>query len=393
MNRYFLNDLGIVCALGSGRREVAARLLAGDRSGMIWSADYLPDGRCVVGAAPAELAPLPPALAHFDCRNNRLALAALRQIEATVAALRERYGRGRVAVIMGTSTSGIAAGEAALRHFRASGSYPPAYHYRQQELGGLGDCVAALIDSAGPVHTLSTACSSSANALGSAQRLLDLDVCDAAVVGGVDSLCRLTVQGFSALEAVSAGFCQPFGHGRDGINIGEAAALFVLSREPAPVALLGVGVSSDAHHISAPDPSGHGAIAAMREALRQARLEPAAVDYLNLHGTATPHNDAMESAAVNAVFGAQLPCSSTKSLTGHTLGAAGALEAALCWLLLRDNPERRLPPHVADGARDPALAPLHLVAAGERAPRLAVCASNSFAFGGSNTAVVLGRAS
>lgn len=391
MNRYFLNDLGLVCALGSGRREVAARLLKGDRGGMVWSDTWRPGTPCVVGAVAGEPAPLPPELARFDCRNNRLAQLVLAQIGGTVAALRERYGAHRIGVVMGTSTSGIAAGEAALRHHRACGDYPPGYHYRQQELGGLGDCVAALVGSSGPVYTLSTACSSSANALGSARRLLELGVCDAVVAGGADSLCHLTVQGFSALESVSAGFCQPFAAGRDGINIGEAAALFVLSREPGPVTLLGVGVSSDAHHISAPDPAGRGAAAAMRGALAQAGLRPGDIDYLNLHGTATPQNDAMEAIAVHSVFGAALPCSSTKPLTGHTLGAAGALEAALCWLLLQDNPERRLPPQAGDAPRDATLAPLHLAAPGERAPRLEICASNSFAFGGSNTTLILGR--
>jgi 3-oxoacyl-[acyl-carrier-protein] synthase-1 len=246
---------------------------------------------------------------------------------------------------------------------------------------------------AGPATVISTACSSSAKALASAARLLRAGLADAVITGGADSLCRFTVAGFTALESVSEARCNPMSINRRGINIGEGAALFLMTREPGPVRLSGWGESSDAHHISAPEPEGRGALAAMRAALERASVTPSEIDYVNLHGTATPLNDAMESRAVHALLGGSVPCSSTKPLTGHTLGAAGALEAAFCWLALHDNPRGRLPPHWWDGEADPALPALSLVKPGQELGRpLRAVLSNSFAFGGSNAALLLERA-
>jgi 3-oxoacyl-[acyl-carrier-protein] synthase-1 len=250
----------------------------------------------------------------------------------------------------------------------------------------------------GPAYVISTACTSSARALMSAQRLLDLGMCDVVLCGGVDTLCKLTLNGFSALEAVSGQRCNPFSVNRNGINIGEAAVLFLMSKQPGdsqPIALLGSGASSDAHHISAPEPTGRGAQQAMRKALSRARLQPEQIAYLNLHGTATQHNDAMESHAVAALFPAGVPCSSTKPMTGHTLGAAGALEAAFCWLSLSDdNREHSLAPHVWDGQADPGLPALKWVTPADRlastGPRYLM--SNSFAFGGNNVSLIIGDA-
>jgi 3-oxoacyl-[acyl-carrier-protein] synthase I len=211
--------------------------------------------------------------------------------------------------------------------------------------------------------------------------------------GGVDTLCRLAINGFHALEAVDLQRCDPFSKHRRGINIGEAAALFLMTREPGPVQLLSGGASSDAYHMSSPDPKGTGARKAMHDALLRAGLNAAQIDYINLHGTATEHNDSMESQAVATMFGSDVPCSSTKSLTGHTLAAAGALEAAFCWLSLADDrAERRLPSHVWDGEADPALPALNFTRAGSHlpagGPRYVM--SNSFAFGGNNASLILG---
>ncbi len=224
-------------------------------------------------------------------------------------------------------------------------------------------------------------------------------MCDAVICGGVDSLCRLTLNGFSALEAVAAERCQPFSVNRHGINIGEGAALFLMTREvlsgaATPITLLGGGASSDAHHISAPQPEGLGAQAAMTKALAAAGISADQVDYLNLHGTATSHNDAMESQAVQAIFPDGVPCSSSKPMVGHCLGAAGALEAAFCWLTLSAyNPQQLLPPHLWDGQADPALPALNLLAPGTQLsnnrPRRLM--SNSFAFGGNNISLLLGE--
>jgi 3-oxoacyl-[acyl-carrier-protein] synthase-1 len=264
-----------------------------------------------------------------------------------------------------------------------------SYDYRQQEIGSPSEYLRRALGLGGPAWTVSTACTSSAKAFSSARRLLSTGLCDAVVVGGVDSLCRLTLNGFGALESVSKQLCNPMSRNRDGINIGEGAAVFLMSRDPGPVAVLGIGESSDAYHISGPDPEGRGAEIAMRQALTG--VAPRAVDYLNLHGTATTQNDLMESQVVHRVLGAELPCSSTKPLVGHTLGAAGATEAGFCWMLLTGAAAPTpLPPHVWDAQADPALPPLHLVARGEtRACR--IVASNSFAFGGNNICVVLGQ--
>jgi 3-oxoacyl-[acyl-carrier-protein] synthase I len=390
----YLNALGIANPLGRGKREVAANLFAGSRAGLVVQGDCIPGRTVRVGASPESLPGIPGHLSHFDCRNNRLALAALDEIEPCIQAAIRRRGADRVAVVMGTSTSGLAEGEAAVKARLAQGAWPPHYHYTQQELGNLAAFVAAYLGLSGPAYTIATACSSSGKAFASAQRLIAAGMCDVALVGGVDSLCGLTLNGFHSLEAVAADYCNPFSRNRDGINIGEGAAVFLLSPEPSRVALLGVGESSDAHHVSAPDPEGKGALRAMRLALDAADLPASAIDYVNLHGTATPLNDAMEGRAVAALFGNKTACSSTKAMTGHMLGAAGAGEAAFLWLALDpDYSDGAVPPHLWDGAADPEIPPLALVPARMRIPVTPQSAmlSNSFAFGGSNVAVVLGR--
>ncbi|MDO9235798.1 MAG: beta-ketoacyl synthase N-terminal-like domain-containing protein, partial [Aquabacterium sp.] len=217
-------------------------------------------------------------------------------------------------------------------------------------------------------------------------------VCDAVLVGGGDALCPTTLEGFTALRAVRNSRCNPFSKNRDGTVLGEGAALFLMSREPAPIALLGVGASSDAYHISAPRPDGACAYTAMQAALQDAGLTPEHVDYINLHGTATRQNDAMESLAVAQLFGSKTPCGSSKPVTGHCLGAAGAIEAGLCWLLLSGlNRENRLPPHLWDGEADPDLAQLGLVTLENQGLKpLQYCLSNSFAFGGNNVSLLIG---
>jgi 3-oxoacyl-[acyl-carrier-protein] synthase-1 len=338
-----------------------------------------------------------PAVDHLPLRersrNNQLALVALAQIRPAIDAAIDRYGPARIGVVLGTSTSGIGESEAALRHYAATQTLPAHFHYGQQELGSPAAVVAAEVGAYGPAFVHSTACASSSKALASAARLLNLGVCDAVIAGGVDSLCGFTVAGFSALESVSEAPCNPMSKNRNGINIGEGAAFFLMTREPGPVALCGWGESSDAHHMSAPDPSGQGAMLAISQALKKAQTSAEHIDYINLHGTATIHNDAMESRAVATLFGATAAVSSTKPFTGHALGAAGAIEAAVCWLAMQDdNPDGILPPHLWDQASDPDLPLLHLATPGERLGRpLQWCLSNSFAFGGANAALVFGR--
>ncbi|WP_422508209.1 beta-ketoacyl-ACP synthase [Stenotrophomonas sp. GZD-301] len=388
----YLNELGVVCALGADRAQVRDGLFA-DQPGGLRDTDAVIAGRTLalgeVATPLPDLSALPVALRG---RNNALLEAALQQIRGGVDAAIARYGAARVAVIVGTSTSGIGESENALRTQRDHGHWPDDFHYAQQEMGTAARYVRTRIGSEGPAWTISTACSSSAKALMSAARLLRAGVVDAVVAGGADSMCRFTVAGFSALESVSATRCNPFSANRNGINIGEGAALFLMTRETGPVELSGWGESSDAHHMSAPDPQARGAIDAMQQALARAGLAAAQIDYVNLHGTATGHNDAMESQAVAAVLGTHVPASSTKPLTGHTLGASGAIEAALCWMVLADNPQQQLPTHWWDGQADAALPALALVAPGTRAalPPQHVL-SHSFAFGGSNAVLALAR--
>ncbi|HEV2111151.1 MAG TPA: beta-ketoacyl-[acyl-carrier-protein] synthase family protein [Gammaproteobacteria bacterium] len=385
--RSYLQALGIVGALGRDADSVRRGLYAGSTAGMRERDDLIPGRSVRVGEA-EEPAPLEAGMERYASRNNRLLRAALTQIRPQIDAAVSRYGARRIGVVLGTSTAGIAEGEHAMAARLRNGTFPADYDYRQQELSSASGYLRRALGLGGPAWTLSTACTSSAKALASGQRLLASGLCDAVIVGGADSLCRLTLNGFAALESVSRGLCNPMSRNRDGINIGEGAALFLMSREPGPVAVLGVGESSDAYHISGPDPEGRGAELAMRQAL--AGMDAAAVDYLNLHGTATPQNDLMESHAVQRVFGPEVSCSSTKPLVGHTLGAAGAMELAFCWLLLTASGASPLPPHVWDGAADPALAALRLVKPGETRHCRKV-ASNSFAFGGNNICVLLGR--
>ncbi len=391
-HRVYLNDLGVVCALGAGRAEVAHGLFADAPGGLSACDDVLPGRSLALGRVHAQLPDMAELPVAWRGRNNALLDIALRQIAAPVQAAIARHGADRVAVVVGTSTSGIGETEPALRIRARDGRWPHGFAYGQQEMGSAADFVRHCSGASGPAWTLSTACSSSAKALASAARLLRAGIVDAVIAGGADSLCRFTVAGFNALESVAAARCLPFSRNRCGINIGEGAALFLLSREPGPVALAGWGESADAHHMSAPDPSGAGAMSAMRQALQRAGWAPDQVDYLNLHGTATRHNDAMEARAVAEVLGTAVPVSSTKPLTGHTLGASGAVEAALCWIAMTDNPTQRLPPHWWDGEADTDLPALALATPGSHASAgLHRVLSSSFAFGGSNAVLALER--
>jgi 3-oxoacyl-[acyl-carrier-protein] synthase-1 len=380
----YLNDVGLLCALGNSKAEILPRLLQGDRSGLIATSEF--GFPAIVGQVTADL---PEIAGIYNCRNNQLLLAALSQIKTTVDSMIAKYGGHRIGVVLGTSTSGVRNTELALAYQAEHGELPPAFHYKQQQMGAGADFLAMYLGLTGIKYTISTACSSSGKAFASARRLINLGLCDAVIVGGADSLCRLTLNGFAALESLSKGYCKPFGQHRDGINIGEAASLFVLSKEPAPVQLLGIGASSDAYHFSAPDPAGTSVLIAMQKALQEANKQASDVDYINLHGTATILNDAMESKTVNALFGNQVVASSSKGMTGHTLGAAAALELGFCWMLLASNPDGALIPNINDDELDNTLSPLQLVNKGVTLGGIKVCQSNSFAFGGNNLSIVI----
>ena len=335
-------------------------------------------------------------LSAFDCRNNRLAQLGLRQdnFDHAVQALIARLGRQRIGVFIGTSTSGILQTELAYRRRDpATGALPADFIYAStHNTYSAADFVQLYFGLTGPAVVVSSACSSSAKVFASASRMMEAGMIDAAVVGGVDSLCLTTLHGFNSLGLVSSEPCRPFDIARNGISIGEAAGFALLERVPDhlpndAVLLLGLGESSDAHHMSSPHPEGLGARMAMQGALRTAQLAAADIDYINLHGTATQNNDAAETLAVAAVFGSATPCSSTKGATGHTLGAAGGIEAVICALALQNS---LLPGGVNTNQLDPAL-PLNYLMGNREQPVKRVL-SNSFGFGGTNCSLIFGRA-
>ena len=344
----------------------------------------------------AEAQPLPPQWRRYDCRNNRLAELALSQdgLLERVRAAAARHGPRRVGVFLGTSTSGILETERAYRRRDpAEGALPADFDYRgTHNAFSTVEYVRGRCGLSGPAATVCAACASSAKAFAVGRRMIAAGVIDAALVGGVDSLCLTTLYGFHSLQLLSPGPCRPFDLTRDGLSIGEAAAFGLLERappslDPDAILLLGTGESSDAHHMSTPHPDGLGARIAIERALGDARLDSHAIDYVNLHGTGTPSNDRAESRAVLAACGASVPCSSTKGATGHTLGAAGALEAVLSALCLRAG---LLPAGLGTAQVDAALGVDYLTR--NRAAPLRRVLSNSFGFGGANCCLVLGTA-
>ncbi|WP_409309398.1 beta-ketoacyl-[acyl-carrier-protein] synthase family protein [Pectobacterium sp. B1J-3] len=379
----YINAVGALNALGNNLDEIADNLASGYAPGMRPDTGWLlHDKPCWTGKVDAELPVIPVELAAHNSRNNQLLLAALEQIRPQVDAAIAQFGSDRVAVILGTSTSGLDEADRYVSENLAT------YRYAQQELGDPSRFLAAYLKLDGPAYTISTACSSSARALISGKRLIEAGLVDVAIVGGADTLSRMPLNGFDSLESLSATRCQPFSEERNGITIGEGAALMLIGQQPDRVAVLGFGESSDAYHMSAPHPEGEGAIRAINMALSQAGLQPEDVGYINLHGTATRLNDQIEANVVHAVFGDRVPCSSTKHLTGHTLGAAGISEAVLCWLLLT----RELPLPAQDFScshPDASLPSCGLLREPTSLTR-PVILSNSFAFGGNNACLILG---
>lgn len=381
-------------ALGRGSRATLDAL-RGQRDGLRpchWDTADLPTWLGEIDGLDQVV--LPDELTEFDCRNNRLAQLALEQdgfmdaVRATVA----RYGNERVGVFLGSSTSGIHSSELAYRERDpVTGALPASHRYRQtHNMFSVADFVAQYVGVQGFANVVSTACSSSAKVFGIAQRMIQCGLIDAAVVGGVDSLCLTTLYGFNSLQLLSSRKCAPFDAARDGISIGEGAAFVLVERADAAqvgdVLLTGVGESSDAHHMSAPHPQGLGARMAMQAALDMAGLTPDLIDYVNLHGTATPSNDAAEDKGVSALFGESTLCSSTKGHTGHVLGAAGGVEAVICILALREG---FVPGGVGSSTLDPSLRSNYVLH--NRDQLLGHVLSNSFGFGGSNCSLLFSR--
>lgn len=359
--RFYLTNLSCACALGRNNDDILANVRLRSSAGMVPLDGDVPGRRILFGMVPGEL----PAESEpeFDMRTNRLLLLAVQNMQTELASFLERHGADRVAIVLGASNTGIDEAQRNVDRWLEEGTKPAEMFFSQIELGTPADYLKRLLDIKGPAYVVSTACSSSAKAFAAARRLIEAGVADAAVVGGVDGRCRFAMNGFHALGALSQGLCRPLAPDRDGINLGEGVALFTMEcGESGGIRFAGAGETSDAYHATAPDPEGRGAEAAMRAALADAGLAPSDVGYVNLHGTGTQANDAMEMKAVRRVFGEDFTAyESTKALTGHCLGAAGAVETAICWLKLR---------------------------AGDV---VGVALSNSFAFGGSNASVALVR--
>ena len=387
-----LSKFTLTNALGVGN-EATWAAIAARRSGLQRCAFETAEIDTFVGQVPdAALLPVRGDLAHFNCRNNRLAQLSLEQdgFAETIKRAIEKYGANRIGVFLGTSTSGIFSTELAYREReKHNGALPPDFQYAgTQNNYSLAAFVSAYFGLRGPAFVVSSACSSSAKVFGNAMRMVAAGFCDAAIVGGVDSLCLTTLYGFQSLGLVSSEPCRPYDGGRNGISIAEAAGFALLETSISDeIQVLGVGESSDAYHMSSPHPEGRGAQKAMRAALAQAGIDPAQIDYINLHGTATKTNDAAEGAAVATLFGNKTPASSTKGFTGHTLGAAGITEIAIAALALQRG---MIPGSLNTHTLDPDIAINYQL---DNVPReMRYVMSNSFGFGGSNCSVVLGKA-
>lgn len=385
----YINDLTSVSSLGTDEATIVDSLSHTDRCYLTYRDDLLNEHKgSYFGQIKAKL----PALYEYPehkSRNSGVLAFLADSIKDSINELKQKYSKDRIAIILGTSTSGLDETENELKKFMQTGVPSRDFYYKSQEFGDPSMFLADYFEINGPAYTISTACSSSARALICGKRMLESGLVDAVIAGGADTLCKVPINGFNSMGVLSLERCLPFNKNRAGINIGEGGGLMILSKEKASLELLGVGESSDAYHVSSPEPSGSGAISAMEMALDNALLTTDDIGYVNLHGTATKLNDAMESKAMASLFKGKVPCSSTKYMTGHTLGAAGIVEASiLCYLLKHD-----LDLPVQDFSHDEiddTLDECGLIKEKIKAKKK-VMMSNSFAFGGNNASIIIAK--
>lgn len=386
----YIHEFSLMNALGNTNSEILSNLKSGIAPGMKKEKGWLVSGEPAYFGKVDDngLNHFPEKFLPHQSRNNQLLLTCFNHHETAFRALLSGYSPARVGVILGTSTSGSREAESYVRASLFGRELP--FHGYSQELGDPSRFLSLYLGLTGPAFTISTACTSSTRSFISADRLINSGVIDAAIVGGVDTLSKMPINGFDSLEAMSHGLCRPFSKDRDGITIGEGVGLFFVSGKKAPIALLGFGESSDGYHMTSPIPTGEGAIAAMKQALDHAKLQPQEMAYLNLHGTGTVLNDQMECLAVSKVFGTAVACTSTKNLTGHTLGAAGATEAGILSLLLGAE-TASIPGQGLDEDRyDNKVLDMGLILQTRNLTKGPMM-TNNFAFGGNNVSLIFGH--
>lgn len=374
-----LSNLGFVCALGNSKEEIIQNAIS-KNSGIIKTKDDISNQNIPFGFVKTnDTKPM---------RCYTLLDMAFSQIKDDIENLKKSYALSRIGIVLGSSNTGIHEAQKHIEQWIKTNNRPADFSFDEIELGSPAVYLQKITGTKGPAYTVSTACSSSAKVFRSARDLIKNDICDIVIVGGVDSHCAFTQNGFFALESISSEQTNPMSKNRSGINLGEGCALFIMqkSEKANGVKLLGIGESSDAYHLTHPEPNGNGAELAMTLALKDANLTSDKIDYINMHGTGTIANDSMESLAISRVFTNSVLCASTKPLTGHALGASGAIEAGLSYLMLKNQV---IIPHIYDGNYDDTLPKLNL-ANGNEAKHLSIILSNSFAFGGSNASLILG---
>ena len=393
----FLSEPGIACAAGTTAADFWRALTTGSQDGLVKVKTH--SGREFY-AAKVDDGALKKTGARYDMRAIQIEDCALEQIAPAVEAAKQKYGAARIAVCVGCCDNGSEFSVAGHREYFEKGAFPKNYSLEIQSADYPATYIKEKFGLAGPAYVFATACSSSGSAIIKAAQLIKAGIVDAAICGGVDVASDTVLLGFDSLEAVSENKTNPFSAARSGITLGEGAAFFLLSKDKGPVELLGWGESADASHMTAPLADGSGAFCAMKEALAFAGLDASKIDYVNLHGTGTRLNDSMEAKAVAQVFGSlaeAVPASSTKPMTGHTLGASSAVELAACWLSIVNNDKKssaeiKLPLHVYDGNYDPDLPRLNLIGPETKFnKRINVCMSNSFGFGGCNVSLIIGK--
>ena len=396
MKKYYLNDMEIACSLGKNKEMVFQNLMNADVDASEKAINLISGRSCIEMTLPFDLPSMPDSFQKYHSKNNQLLYHLFQEIQHTVSLAVQKYSKQRIGIVMGTSSSGMKEGEDAYAYYAKNKIWPNTYTYQQQEVSSLSDFAAAFFQVTGPSYTISTACSSATKALASARRLLEANICDAVIVGGADTICDIIRNGFDSLDLISQNRAIPFSKNRKGITLGTGGAVFLMSKEDLldnnPPFLSGYGETSDASHISAPDPSGKMPEQAIHDALNMAKIQPNNIDYINLHGTGSQLNDTMEGACIDRIF-KETPISSTKALTGHTLGACGAVEAAILWMSLMNHQNEALflPPHFYDN--QPENTALSFAKTKQTIPlkQEINMLSNTFAFGGNNASVIISK--